>query len=203
MISHGRSTSRNGECMAHLVQSECFLCGKNDVNWKHSVQSASVVNVQEHDDKYWIDQVNWWAEKKAIVACKNGHLFDKACINRHEAIYAQENNNAKFPCPLCHYHELVFSKQDRKIFVPVLDQVKAFAFTKFADHKRYVEGNTIPKTTWLSLKSTPLTTKSMPGTIHAMPTTSEGMYETIDAMPIISPGRPQVHKAKTWRSRTR
>jgi hypothetical protein len=179
--------------MAHLVQSECFLCGKNDVNWKHTVQKASLVDVEQHSDNYWIDQMNWWAQKKAVVACEDGHLFDKACINRYEANYTYHNKDTDHnkdtgvPCPLCPSYVKLFSRQDRKIFVPVFEHVvpvQSVSFTQFANPKRYAEGDESPKTTRLSLRSNPLSTKVMSGTINATSRISQGM--------------PQVLKAKPW-----
>jgi len=173
----------NHSGIGNLVQSECFLCDKNDVHWKDSVRSANVVDVSQQSDYDWLNVQNFWAGKNAVVACKNGHLFDRACINRHEAIYAMNHGNARFPCPLCKNKELVFDKKDRKIFVHQFSHSpnQTYSYTKLRVDPGSPNGGCVSTTSILAQNTTPNTTPGVYGTIEAAPPTH--MYGTIEAAP--------------------
>jgi hypothetical protein len=93
------------------IESECRICGDTDKRyWKDSIHDI------DDELEYCAKSPEaraFWKDKQAVISCRQGHLFDKDCIDKYEEMYEEmyELFGARLPCPICKCP--VYPKNDR------------------------------------------------------------------------------------------
>jgi len=102
--------------ISNVRGSDCYICHNHTALWRNSVQEVYLCFGKGSKIDHMVQK--YWSEQNAVTACKNGHLFDKICLDRYEETHALLNNGAPLHCPLCKNNEFVWEKSKRKIFNP-------------------------------------------------------------------------------------